>query len=78
MRAAVARRTADGEIVGEHETLSPEQSLALFLTPLDDPGGTPRRIEVGALADFCVLARPWQQARTSLSAALVATSVNSR
>lgn len=76
MRAAVERRTTDGEVVGEHETLSPEQSLALFLTPLDDPGGTPRRIQVGASADFCVLARPWRQARTSLSAELIATSVS--
>ena len=76
MRAAVERRTTDGEVVGEHEALSPEQSLALFLTPLDDPGGTPRRIAVGALAEFCVLARPWKQARTSLSAELIATSVN--
>lgn len=76
MRAAVERRTTGGEVVGEHEALSPEQSLALFLTPLDDPGGTPRRIDVGASAEFCVLARPWKQARTSLSADLVATSVN--
>lgn len=76
MRAAVERRTANGQLVGLCETLTPEQALALFLTPLEDPGGTPRRMVVGSCADLCVLARPWKQARASLSAALVATSVH--
>ena len=77
MRAAVERRTTTGRVLGKEETLSPEQALALWSTPLEDPGGTPRRIEVGACADFCVLAKPWKEARASLSAELVATSAKS-
>ena len=71
MRAAVERRTTAGRVLGKEETLSPEQALALWSTPLEDPGGTPRRIEVGACADLCVLAKPWRKARASLSAELV-------
>lgn len=75
MRAAVERRTADGRIVGSDETLSPEQALQLFLTPLDRPGGVPRRIVVGAAADFCILTKPWGEARHSLDAGLVSRTI---
>ena len=75
MRAAVERRTADGQIVGADETLSPEQALRLFLTPLDSPGGVPRRVAVGAPVDFCVLAKPWDEARDSLEAGLVSRTI---
>ena len=75
MRAAVERRTADGRIVGPDETLNPEQALRLFLTPLDRPGGDPRRIVVGAAADFCILTKPWGEARHSLDASLVSRTI---
>ena len=75
MRAAVERRTSDGRIVGEGETLSPEQALALFLAPLDSPGGAAREVTVGAPAEFCVLARPWHEARGSLAAELVSRTL---
>ena len=75
MRAAVERRTSDGQIVGEDEALSPEQALGLFLTPLDSPGGVPRRVVVGAPADFCVLAKRWDEARDSLGAELVSRTI---
>ena len=67
MRAAVHRATASGHVVGADERLTPERALALFMTPLDDPGGKPRRIEVGAAADLCVLRRPWASVRETLS-----------
>ncbi|MYD99398.1 MAG: amidohydrolase family protein [Gammaproteobacteria bacterium] len=75
MRAAVERRTPNGRVVGTDEKLSPEEALTLFLAPLDDPGGAPRRVEIGAAADLCLLSRPWNGARSALTASLVAECV---
>ena len=71
MRAAVSRQSAAGAVLGAREALSPERALALFTTPLDDPGGKPRQVQVGAAADLCLLDRPWREARSQLSAAYV-------
>ena len=71
MRAAVERRTVTGNLVGDDEGLTAEQALALFTTPLSDPGGNPTRVAVGENADFCLLDRPWSQARTILAKELV-------
>ncbi|HZN12714.1 MAG TPA: amidohydrolase family protein [Acidimicrobiales bacterium] len=57
MRAAATRRTASGAPIGLAERVTPQQALDLFLSPLDDPGGRPRRIEVGAV-DVCLLRVP--------------------
>ena len=75
MHAAVHRRTETGEVLGEAETLTPEQALALFTTPLDAPGGRPRRIATSAAADFCLLKLPWHVARTRLRSEDVALTV---
>ncbi len=66
MHAAVQRTTASGRVLGPQESLSPEQALALFLGPLESPA-EPRRIEVSAAADLCLLDRPWARARKDLS-----------
>jgi predicted amidohydrolase YtcJ len=71
MRAAVTRRTRDGATLGAHERLTPERALALFTTPAHAPGGTPRRVEVGAVADLCLLDRSWSRARDELSSKMV-------
>ena len=42
--AAVHRRTRGGAVLGAPERLSPRAALDRFLTPLDDPGGAPRRV----------------------------------
>jgi predicted amidohydrolase YtcJ len=63
MAAAVDRRP-----LGPGEAITPEQALALFLAPLDDPGGRPRRVEPGAPAELCLLDRPWAEAREDLAA----------
>lgn len=68
MQAAVTRRSAGGAVLGADEALSPEQALALFLSPPDSPGAVPRALAVGAPADLCLLDRPWRQARTALDA----------
>jgi predicted amidohydrolase YtcJ len=79
MRAAVTRRTAGGAVLGCQERLCPEEALALFLAPLERPGGRPRRVEVGAPADLCLLEVPWGDARHHLDRRLVrATAAGGR
>jgi predicted amidohydrolase YtcJ len=62
MRAAVARRTASGAVLGAAEMVTPRAALDLFLGPLDVPGGPPRRVEVGVPAHLCLLHRPLDDA----------------
>lgn len=75
MAAAVQRRTPTGSVLGAAETLTPEQALALFTTPLDAPGGTPRQVERGVAADLCILDRPWRDARRDLADVRVAATI---
>jgi predicted amidohydrolase YtcJ len=71
MQAAVDRRSEAGAVLGPGEGLSPERALALFTTSPEAPGGAPRRLEVGAPADLCLLDRPWARARERLERAAV-------
>ena len=71
MRAAVERRSLGGAVLGARERLSPEEALALFTTRSEAPGGPTRRVEVGEIADLCLLDRPWSLARDDLAAARV-------
>lgn len=71
MRAAVERCTASGQRIGADEALTPEQALAGWLTPLTDPGGSPRTVAVDAVANLCLLDRPWSAQRCELSAQAV-------
>ena len=75
MRAAVDRRTEGGATIGEDETLSPEQALALFTSPPGRPGAAPRRISVGDPADLCLLDRPWSSARSGLHSEMVVAAI---
>jgi predicted amidohydrolase YtcJ len=67
MVAAVRRQSPSGEIMTLQEALSPEEALALYLADPHDLGRE-RTIAVGALADLCLLDRPWNEARASLAA----------
>jgi len=73
--AAIERRTSSGAPLGLREAVSPERALALFLTPLDAPGGTPRRVEVGAAADLCLLDGPLSSVLEDPSSRRVALTV---
>jgi predicted amidohydrolase YtcJ len=74
MRTAVERRTRSGRELGTGEAVSPERALALFSTPADAPGASPRRVCTGSRADLCLLDRGWREARLGLSSqAVVAT-----
>ena len=76
MSAAVHRKTARGRVVGAAERLTPERALALFTTPLSEPGGEPARIMASAPAALCVLRSPWAQARLSLDRSNVRASIS--
>lgn len=56
--AAGDRTTPSGRVIGPGERLPARRALDLYLTPLADPGGRPRRIESGAPADLCLLDAP--------------------
>ena len=75
MRAAVDRCSRSGQLLGSAEKLTPEQALALFTGAANQPGGAPRAIDVGAVADLCLLDRPWRQARSRLDGADVLATV---
>ena len=51
----------------ESEAISPEGAIALYTKPAHDAGGFPRKIEIGAAADLCLIDRPWQSARKALN-----------
>ncbi len=51
----------------ECEAVTPDAALALYTKPAHDAGAAPRRIDIGELADMCVLDRTWQAARVSLA-----------
>jgi predicted amidohydrolase YtcJ len=75
MAAAVSREGPDGIILGAAERLSPERALRLFLGPPERPGGSPRAVGPGAVANLCLLHAPWAVARRTLSADLVRATI---
>jgi predicted amidohydrolase YtcJ len=70
--AAASRTTVSGHVLGIHERVEPRVALAGFLTPLEDPGGRPRRVAPGRPADLCLLSEPLDVALDTPSADLVA------
>jgi len=75
MAAAVERTTGAGVVLGPHEAVAPRRALDLFLAPLDDPGGPPRTIHVGAPADLVLLATPLEHALRDLDVGAVVTTI---
>jgi predicted amidohydrolase YtcJ len=73
--AAIDRTTPDGVVLGAGEALTPRAALDLFLTPLDDPGGPPRRVAVGAPADLVLLAAPLDIALREPASDLVTATI---
>lgn len=66
MKAAVARRTWTGRVLGPQEAVTPEQALALFLGAPDAPS-QPRILQPGARADLCLLDQRWAAVRSDLA-----------
>jgi predicted amidohydrolase YtcJ len=50
--AAVRRATPRGRVLSPAEALTAEAALDAYLSPPADPGGPPRRVAVGAVADL--------------------------
>ena len=75
MRAAVQRRTPGGITLGRHERIRPRRALELFLGDAQDPGRLPRKVEVGAAADLCLLHVPLAVALARLTADDVAAAI---
>ena len=51
----------------EDQAITPEMALEIYTKSFDDAGGSPRKIERGAIADICLLDRSWAKARKTLS-----------
>lgn len=75
MAAAVDRRTESGAVLGPDDRIVAARALDLFLGPAAAPGGPPRRLEVGAPADLCVLDRPVADALDDLAAVRVTATI---
>jgi predicted amidohydrolase YtcJ len=74
MAAAVSRRTRTGAVIGADEALTPEQAVSLYLSDPADLTRT-RTIGVGEPADLVLLNRPWCEARSRLTSALVCATI---
>ena len=67
MWAAVKRETQPGQqVITPQERVAAAQARDLFLSPLDDPGGKPRRVSEGMAADICLLHEPWGEVARSM------------
>jgi predicted amidohydrolase YtcJ len=75
VQAAITRRSATGALVGSDRGLSPVAALNLFLGSPDSPGGPIRRIEVGSVADLCLLNVPLRTALLEPSQRHVVTTI---
>ena len=78
MRAAVSRSTFDGRVVGPDERVDALTALALFLSHPSAPGGPPRRVEVGAPADVCLLGPSFEETIRDLDPGVAVTIVGGR
>jgi len=74
MRAACERRTPSGAELGTAEKLTPRAALQLFLGGPASPT-VPRRVEVGAVADLCLLDATPDQVLTELPSGSVTHTV---
>ncbi|MEV6166570.1 amidohydrolase family protein [Streptomyces sp. NPDC052052] len=56
--AAVRRTTPLGRVLSPSEVLTPAAALDAYLSPPGDPGGPPRRVAAGAVADLVLFHTP--------------------
>ncbi len=75
MAAAIDRRSASGRVLGQGERVSAATALALYLGEPSAPGGPPRRVAVGAVADLCLLKVPLSEALADPKADHVAATL---
>lgn len=75
MAAAIDRVTRSGQPLGVQERVTPRRALNMYLGGADDPGGQPRMVAPGAVADLCVLRAPLASALAHPTANQVAATV---
>jgi predicted amidohydrolase YtcJ len=73
--AAVERRTPSGTVAGATERLTAAQALHAYVSAPGDPGGPPRQVRPGALADLVLLSRPLADQLATPGAAAVRTTI---
>ncbi|MCW2608445.1 MAG: amidohydrolase 3, partial [Frankiales bacterium] len=78
LRQARDRRSPSGAPASPHERVPVSTALAGLLSPLDDPGGAPRRVRPGAPADLVLLSVPLAEALAEPDAGLVRLVVGAR
>jgi predicted amidohydrolase YtcJ len=78
LRAASDRRTPSGRVANPRERVPVETALAGLLSPLTDPGGPPRRVAAGAIADLVLLEVPLADALQEPSCDLVRLVLSAR
>jgi predicted amidohydrolase YtcJ len=74
IKAATARRTRLGHVIGPDETVPPHTALDLFLGTAERPA-KPRRITAGMRADLCLLRLPLREALAAPDAGNVAATL---
>lgn len=73
--AARDRQTPTGIVLGRDERITARRALDLYLTPLDDPAGSPRGVAPGVPADLLLLDAPLSGALEDPSSDRVVTTV---
>lgn len=75
MDAALRRTSRAGRVLGADEALDPAAVLRLYGSHPLHPGGPCRSLAAGAVADLCVLDRPWEGLFEDLAAVRVRLTV---
>ncbi len=75
IKAAATRATKSGIILGPGERIPARDALGLYLGPAHDPAGGERKIEIGAIADLCLLKTSLKDALAAPDAALAAATI---
>lgn len=73
--AAVNRTSPDGTVIGREEQVDARTALSGYLTSPSAPGGPPRRVAPGAVADLCLLHTDLDTALHELDRSVVRTTV---
>ncbi len=74
IRAATNRTTRDGRVLGGAESVPPRTALGTYLSDPRAPGGPPRTVRVGGVADLCLLGAPLGVALAELTSEQVAAT----
>lgn len=71
IKSARDRQTLHGTTIVSGERVTAAVALSGYLTSPEDPGGPPRRVEIGAVADLCLLSAPLSEALAHPESSLV-------